>query len=49
MNKDLKQLLCIIQNKLEEKACDSNLTGEQVTCLLIIADVLNETIKEYSE
>lgn len=49
MNKDLMQLLCIIQDKLEEKTFDSNLTGEQVTCLLTIADVIDETIKEYLE
>lgn len=49
MTKELKQLLLFIQNKLEEKTYDSDLTEDQATLLLILADVLGETIKEYLE
>lgn len=49
MTKELKQLLLFILNKLDEKACDSDLTEDQATILIILEVILNETIKEYLE
>lgn len=49
MTKELRQLLLFIQDKLDEKACDSYLTEDQSSILIILEVILNETIKEYLE
>lgn len=48
-SKELHTLLDIFKENLEVKARDDNLTEDQVTCLLIVADAIGETIKEYLE
>ena len=47
MESDLRLLLDMIKNNIEANACDANLTGDQVTCLLTVADAIDQTIKDY--
>lgn len=47
MARELQLLLITIKNNIEANACDANLTGDQVTCLLIVADAIDQTIKDY--
>lgn len=49
MNKELRQLLLFIQNKLEERTYYSDLTEDQEKLLLILVEILADTIKEYLE
>lgn len=49
LSKDLQTLLCILKDNIEEKAHDIDLTGDQVTCLRLVVDAIDETIKEYLE
>ncbi len=47
MASELQLLLNLIKNNIEANACDANLTGDQVTCLLTVADAIDQTIKDY--
>lgn len=47
MARELQLLLITIKNNIEANACDANLTGDQVTCLLTVADAIDQTIKDY--
>lgn len=49
LSKELQTLLGILKDNLEEKAYDIDLTGDQVTYLRLVADAIDETIKEYLE
>lgn len=47
MSRELQLLLDLIKSNIEAKAYDTNLTGDQVACLLIVADAIDQTIKNY--
>lgn len=49
LSKELQTLLCILKDNIEEEAHDIELTGHQVTCLRLVVDGIDKTIKEYLE
>lgn len=49
LSKELQTLLGILIDNLEEKEYDIDLTSDQITCLRLVADAIDETIKEYLE
>ena len=44
---ELQLLLELIRDNIEVNARDDNLTGDQVACLLSVADAIGQTIKDY--
>ena len=47
MASELQLLLDQIKNNIEVNARDDDLTEDQVTCLLTVADAIDQTIKDH--
>lgn len=49
MIKELRQLLLFIRYKIKDATYNDDLTADQLGLLFILAEILDETIKEYLE